>query len=63
MMIESRFKSVQKNIENKLNSLNKKSSQRKIIGLSALPGTGKTTLGKWLESISLKLKIKLPHDS
>ena len=28
MMIESRFKSVQKNIENKLNSLNKKSSQR-----------------------------------
>ena len=39
--------------------LNKKSPERKIIGLSALPGTGKTTLGKWLESISLKLKFKL----
>ena len=23
-------------------------SDRKIIGISALPGTGKTTLGKWL---------------
>ena len=39
--------------------LNKKSSERNIIGISALPGTGKTTLGKWLESISLKLKFKL----
>ena len=39
--------------------LNKKSTERKIIGISALPGTGKTTLGKWLESISLKLKFKL----
>ena len=39
--------------------LNKKSHGRKIIGISALPGTGKTTLGKWLESISLKLKFKL----
>ncbi len=38
---------------------NKKSPKRKIIGISALPGTGKTTLGKWLESISLKLKFKL----
>ncbi len=38
---------------------NKKSPVRKIIGISALPGTGKTTLGKWLESISLKLKFKL----
>ena len=28
-------------------------SDRKIIGISALPGTGKTTLGKWLEAISL----------
>ena len=37
----------------------KKSPERKIIGISALPGTGKTTLGKWLESISLKLKFKL----
>ena len=39
--------------------LNKKSPERKIIGISALPGTGKTTLGKWLESIALKLKFKL----
>ena len=38
---------------------NKNSSERKIIGISALPGTGKTTLGKWLESISLKLKFKI----
>jgi len=35
------------------------SSDRKIIGISALPGTGKTTLGKWLESISLKLNFKI----
>jgi len=34
-------------------------SERKIIGLSALPGTGKTTLGQWLEAISLKLKFKI----
>ena len=33
-------------------------SDRKIIGISALPGTGKTTLGKWLEAISLKLNFK-----
>jgi len=33
-------------------------TNRKIIGISALPGTGKTTLGKWLEAISLKLDIK-----
>ena len=39
--------------------LNKKSTERKIIGISALPGTGKTTLGKWLENISLKLKFKI----
>ena len=39
--------------------LNKTSPDRKIIGISALPGTGKTTLGKWLESTSLKLKFKL----
>ena len=32
---------------------------RKIIGISALPGTGKTTLGKWLEAISLKLNFKI----
>jgi len=34
-------------------------SERKIIGISALPGTGKTTLGKWLEAISLKLNFKV----
>ena len=34
-------------------------SSRKIIGISALPGTGKTTLGKWLEAISLKLNFKI----
>jgi D-glycerate 3-kinase len=34
-------------------------SPRKIIGISALPGTGKTTLGKWLEAISLKLNFKI----
>ena len=32
---------------------------RKIIGISALPGTGKTTLGKWLEAISLKFDFKI----
>jgi D-glycerate 3-kinase len=35
------------------------SYDRKIIGISALPGTGKTTLGKWLEAISLELKFKI----
>ena len=34
-------------------------SDRKIIGISALPGTGKTTLGKWLEAISFKLNFKI----
>ena len=34
-------------------------SDRKIIGISALPGTGKTTLGKWLEEMSLKLNFKI----
>ncbi len=34
-------------------------SERKIIGISALPGTGKTTLGKWLEAISLKLDFRI----
>ena len=34
-------------------------SDRKIIGISALPGTGKTTLGKWLETISLNLDFKI----
>ena len=34
-------------------------SDRKIIGISALPGTGKTTLGKWLEGMSKKLNFKI----
>ena len=34
-------------------------SDRKIIGISALPGTGKTTLGKWLEKISYKFDFKI----
>ena len=34
-------------------------SDKKIIGISALPGTGKTTLGKWLEAISVKLNFKI----
>ena len=38
---------------------NQKFSERKIIGISALPGTGKTTLGKWLEYISLKFNFKI----
>ena len=40
-------------------TFNKKFDERKIIGISALPGTGKTTLGKWLESISSKLNFKI----
>ena len=40
-------------------NLNNNFSDRKIIGISALPGTGKTTLGKWLEAISLKLNFKI----
>ncbi|WP_288262234.1 kinase [uncultured Prochlorococcus sp.] len=34
-------------------------SDRKIIGISALPGTGKTTLGRWLEAISIKFNFKI----
>ena len=40
-------------------NFNKNYSERKLIGISALPGTGKTTLGKWLESISKKLNFKI----
>ena len=40
-------------------TFNKNVSQRKIIGVSALPGTGKTTLGKWLESISTEFNFKI----
>ena len=39
--------------------LKNNSSGRKLIGLSALPGTGKSTLGNWLESISTKLNFKI----
>ena len=34
-------------------------TNKKIIGISALPGTGKTTLGKWLEATSLKMNFKI----
>jgi len=34
-------------------------SNRKIIGISALPGTGKTTLGNWLEAMSLNFNFKI----
>ena len=40
-------------------NFHKFSPERKIIGISALPGTGKTTLGKWLESISYKFNFKI----
>ena len=40
-------------------TFNKSFNERKIIGVSALPGTGKTTLGKWLENISLKFDFKI----
>ena len=39
--------------------LNQKNSERKIIGLSALPGTGKTTLGLLVEELSLQLNFKI----
>ena len=39
--------------------LQNNSPDRKIMGISALPGTGKTTLGKWLEAISLKFNFKI----
>ena len=38
---------------------NKNFNERKLIGISALPGTGKSTLGNWLESISLILNFKI----
>ena len=34
-------------------------SERKILGISALPGTGKTTLGKWLEAMSKNFNFKI----
>ena len=40
-------------------TLNKSRRKRLVIGLSALPGTGKTTLGLLLEKLSLKMDIKV----
>ena len=34
-------------------------SERKLIGISALPGTGKSTLGNWLEFISSKFNLNI----
>ena len=39
--------------------LNLSTTERQIIGLSALPGTGKSTLGKWLERSSSSLDFKI----
>ena len=39
--------------------LNQNNSERKIIGLSALPGTGKTTLGLLVEELSSHLNFKI----
>mgnify|MGYP001158737435 FL=1 len=39
-------------------TLKKSMNQRIVIGLSALPGTGKTTLGLLIERLSLKMDIK-----
>ena len=34
-------------------------NKRKVIGLSALPGTGKTTLGLLIERLALKMNMKV----
>ena len=39
--------------------INQNNSERKILGLSALPGTGKTTLGLLIEELSLKLNFRI----
>jgi len=39
-------------------NLKKSSKKRIVIGISALPGTGKTTLGLLIERLSLKMDIK-----
>ncbi len=41
-----------------INTLIKSRDKRIVIGLSALPGTGKTTLGSLIERLSLKMDIK-----
>ncbi len=40
-------------------NLKRSKKRRKVIGLSALPGTGKTTLGLLIEKLSLKMNIKV----
>ena len=40
-------------------NLKRSKKKRKVIGLSALPGTGKTTLGLLIEKLSLKMNIKV----
>ncbi len=42
-----------------INNLKKSTNTRKVLGLSALPGTGKTTLGLLLERLALKMDIKI----
>ena len=37
----------------------KTKTKRKVIGLSALPGTGKTTLGSLIERLALKMDVKV----
>ena len=44
---------------NDVYNLNRSKKKRKVIGLSALPGTGKTTLGLLIEKLSLKMNIKV----
>ena len=39
-------------------NLKKSTKKRIVVGLSALPGTGKTTLGILIEKLSLKMEIK-----
>ena len=40
-------------------NLKRSKKRRNVIGLSALPGTGKTTLGLLIEKLSLKMNIKV----
>ena len=41
-----------------IHTLKKSTNKRLVVGLSALPGTGKTTLGLLIERLSLKMNIK-----
>jgi len=40
-------------------NLKKSTKKRKVIGLSALPGTGKTTLGLLIKKLSLKMDLRV----